>query len=88
MENTKLTVLKMLKAKGLLTEYTKKKIFGEKEGELIVDIPDEQSTEVKEYSRAIIETKDRSFHFISKYTFYRNGKVDTSLNQWREINEN
>lgn len=59
--------------------------LGEDEGELIIDIPKEQATIEKEYHRAFIETVDRTYSFKTKYVFYKNGKVDKSINEWGQI---
>jgi hypothetical protein len=44
-----------------------------------------ETTKVIEMSRAFIETRDRSFAFISQYTFRSDGKVDRKGNQWKEV---
>ncbi len=38
-----------------------------------------------EMNRAFVETKDRSYAFISKYTFHRDGKVDRVGDKWQEV---
>ncbi len=68
--------------RDLLKEYKDK--MGENEGELIIDIPDEQDTIEKIYSRGIIETNTVTYDFQTKYIFHRNGKVNKSINEWRK----
>lgn len=66
----------------LLAEYRKR--MEEDQHELVVDIPDGSATLEREYDRGFIETARRSFSFKTKFVFHRNGKVDRSINEWRE----
>lgn len=70
------------KLKNIMKLYKEKML--EHENELLVNIPDESATDTKQYCRAIIETKDVTYDYITKYTFHRNGKVDQSINEWRK----
>jgi hypothetical protein len=68
--------------KELMKLYKEK--LQENENELILNIPDDSATLEKDFSRGIIETKDRTYDFITKCVFHRNGKVDRSINEWRK----
>ena len=46
-----------------------------------------EETKVVEMRRAYVETKDKSFAFITRYTFHKDQKVDQSINQYKEVNE-
>ncbi len=68
--------------KDLMKLYKEK--MQENESELILNIPDDNATIEKDFSRGIIETKDCTYDFITKCVFHRNGKVDRSINEWRK----
>ena len=51
--------------------------------ELFFDFPEDSDTIERKYNRAIIETINIRYSFISKYIFHKNGKVDKQSNQWR-----
>jgi hypothetical protein len=70
----------------LMAKY--KLMLVENEHEIVIDIPDGSSTLERVYDRAFIETPDCRYSFQTKYVFHRNGKVDRSINEWREKNEN
>ena len=59
--------------------------LSEDEGELIIDIPDEKATIEKVYDRGFVETIDNTYAFQTNFVFHKNGKVDTSINEWRKI---
>jgi len=46
-----------------------------------------ETTKVMEMRRAYIETKDRSFAFLTKYTFHKDGKVEQAINQYLEVTD-
>lgn len=50
-----------------------------------VDFGAEETSKVIEISRAFIETMERSFVFKTSYTFHKDGKVETKINQWTEV---
>lgn len=43
-----------------------------------------ENSKTFELNRAFVETTKRSFTFRTKYTFYKDGKVETRLNKWME----
>lgn len=43
-----------------------------------------ENSKTFELNRAFVETEKRSFVFRTKYTFYKDGKVETRINKWME----
>lgn len=50
-----------------------------------IDFNEGETTKVIEMSRAFVETRDRSFAFRTKYSFHKDGKVETKINRWMEV---
>ena len=60
--------------------------MGMKELGLEINFDASEETKVITMRRAYVETKDKSFAFITRYTFHKDGKVDQSINQYMEVN--
>lgn len=43
-----------------------------------------ETTKVMDMDRAFVETANRSFVFRTKYTFHKDGKLETRINKWTE----
>ncbi len=69
--------------KSLMTEY--KLALNENDVELLVNFEPGKNTVEKTFNRAFIETKDKRYAFVTKYVFHQNGKIDQTINQWKQL---
>jgi len=60
--------------------------IGMEELGLAVDFGPSDATKIVELRRAYVETQSRSFAFITRYTFHKDGKVEQAVNRWTEVN--
>lgn len=52
---------------------------------VVINFDPGKTTKVIEMRRAFIETIDRSFSFVTRYTFHQDQRIEQAINRWMEV---